>query len=179
MINWLGNMSIGAYFQSTKWRVRPALLVACGMLAAGCSQPQAAAPVTRQAIPVVVAKVEQKAMPVVLSAIGNVEAYSTVAIRAQVAGELLEVHFKDGDFVTKDELLFTIDPRPYEVALAQAQANLARDKAVAANSRTEAGRYKNLFDQGVVAAEQLETYAASADSAEALVKADEAAIQAA
>jgi multidrug efflux system membrane fusion protein len=172
-------MSLGAYFQATKWPVRPALLVACGMLAAGCSQPQAAAPVTRQAIPVVVAKVEQKAMPVILSAIGNVEAYSTVAIRAQVAGELLEVHFKDGDFVTKDELLFTIDPRPYAVALAQAQANLARDKAVAANSRTEAGRYKNLFDQGVVAAEQLETYAASADSSEALVKADEAAIQAA
>src|ERR1700686_3550390 len=79
----------------------------------GCSKQQAAPAPRVTAIPVVVAKVTQKAMPVQLTAIGNVGSYS-VSIRAQVAGELLEVHFREGDFVHKGQLLFTIDPRPYE-----------------------------------------------------------------
>ena len=122
----------------------------------------------------VVAKVTQKAMPVQLTAIGNVEAYSTISIRAQVAGELLEVHFQEGDFVHKGQLLFTIDPRPYEAALAQTQANLARDKAVAANSRAQAQRYLTLRGEGIVAASEADTYTSAADAADATVKADEA-----
>lgn len=157
--------------------VAPAVLTLLSMLAAGCAKQQAAGPVVRPSIPVTVAKVTQKSMPVTLEAIGSVEAYSTVLIRSQIAGQLLDVHFKDGDFITKGQLLFTIDSSLYDAALAQAQAALAHDKAVAAYNRVEAGRYKTLSDQGVVSAEQVENYGSSADSSEALVKADEAAIQ--
>jgi multidrug efflux system membrane fusion protein len=127
------------------------------------------------AIPVVVAKVTQKAMPVQLTAIGNVGSYS-VSIRAQVAGELLEVHFREGDFVHKGQLLFTIDPRPYEAALAQAQATLLRDKAVAANSRAQAQRFSKLLADGVVSPSDADTSKSAADAAEASVAADEAAV---
>ena len=146
------------------------------VLIIGCAKQQAAPP-PRQAVPVLVAKATQKAMPVQLTAIGNVEAYSTVSVRAQVQGQLLEVHFQEGDFVHKDQLLFTIDPRPYEAALAQVQATLARDKAVAANSRAQAQRYLALKGEGIVAASDAETYTSSADAAEATVAADEAAVK--
>src|SRR5689334_18569131 len=76
----------------------------------------------RPPIPVVVGTVKIKAMPVDVIAVGHVEAYSTVAIEAQVSGQLLDVHFKEGDFVRKGQLLLTLDPRPYEAALAQAKA---------------------------------------------------------
>lgn len=146
------------------------------ILIVGCAKQQAA-PAPRQAIPVVVAKATQKAMPVQVMAIGNVEAYSTVSVRAQVQGELLDVHFQEGDFVHKDQLLFTIDPRPYEAALAQVQATLARDKAVAANSRAQAQRYLALKGEGIVAASDAETYTSAADAAEATVAADDAAVR--
>jgi membrane fusion protein, multidrug efflux system len=150
--------------------------IAIMALVSGCSKQQAAPP-PRQATPVVVAKVTQKAMPVQITAIGNVEAYATVSIRAQVAGELLEVHFQEGDFVHKGQLLFTIDPRPYDAALAQAQATLARDKAVAANSRVQSQRYLTLRGEGIVAASDAETYTSAADAAEATVAADEATVK--
>jgi len=124
-----------------------AVLFLVVVASSGCSKQQAAPAPRVTAIPVVVAKVTQKAMPVQLTAIGNVGSYS-VSIRAQVAGELLEVHFREGDFVHKGQLLFTIDPRPYEAALAQAQATLLRDKAVAANSRGQAQRFSKLLADG-------------------------------
>jgi multidrug efflux system membrane fusion protein len=142
----------------------------------GCSKQQAAPAPRATAIPVVVAKVTQRAMPVQLSAIGNVGGYS-VSVEAQVAGELLEVHFKEGDFVHKDQLLFTIDPRPYEAVLAQVQATLLRDKAVAANSRAQAQRFLTLRTEGVVAPSEADTYTSAADAAEATVAADEATLK--
>jgi len=142
----------------------------------GCSKQQAAPPPRVTAIPVVVAKVTQRAMPVQLSAIGNVGSYS-VSVRAQVAGELLQVHFKEGDSVHKDQLLFTIDPRPYEAALAQAQATLLRDKAVAANSRAQSQRFEKLLADGVVSPSDADTSKSAADAAEATVAADEAAVK--
>src|SRR6266699_1243009 len=131
----------------------PALLTAFFLTlllaATGCSKQQAAPAPRPTAVPVVVAKVTQKAMPVQLTAFGNVGSYS-VSVRAQVAGELLQVHFREGDSVQKGQLLFTIDSRPYEAALAQAQATLARDKAVAANTRAQAERLSKLLTDGVV-----------------------------
>jgi membrane fusion protein, multidrug efflux system len=146
------------------------------LAASGCSKEQAAPAPRATAIPVLVSKVTQRAMPVQLTAIGNVVAYS-VSVEAQVPGELLAVHFKDGDFVHKDQLLFTIDPRPYEAALAQAQATLMRDKAVAANSRAQAQRFLTLRSQGVVAPSEADTHTSAADAAEATVAADEAALK--
>jgi multidrug efflux system membrane fusion protein len=158
------------------WALAAGALLIAGIVVTGCAKQQAAAP-PKQAAPVVVAKVIQKVMPVQLTAIGNVEAYSTVAIRAQVAGALLEVHFQEGDFVHKDQVLLTIDPRPYQSALAQAQAQLARDKAVAANNRSQAERYQQLLDAGIAARDQVDTLRSGADASESVVNADEAAIK--
>lgn len=146
------------------------------VLLSGCAKQQAAPVARAAAVPVMVAKVSQKAMPVQLTAIGNVDAFS-VSVEAQVPGELLEVHFREGDFVHKDQLLFTIDPRPYEAALAQVQATLMRDKAVAANSRTQEQRFSKLLADGVVAPSDADASKSAADAAEATVAADEAAVK--
>jgi len=154
----------------------PLFLIGASLAIFGCSKQQAAAP-ARAAVPVVVGKVEERTVPLEVSAIGNVEAYATVSIRSQVAGQLLEVHFKEGDSVHKDQLLFTIDPRPYEAALAQSEAQLARDKAVAANNHLDAQRYKELFDAGIGTQQQSDTSMSAANAADALVRADEASLQ--
>src|SRR5437762_6324139 len=80
--------------------------------------------------PVVTAKVSQKDVPVDLAAIGNVEAYATISVRAQVTGVLMEVRLNEGDYVKASDHLFTIDPRPYQAQLQQAEANLTRDEAL-------------------------------------------------
>jgi len=131
----------------------------------------------RLAARVTVAKVIQKTMPVEVTAVGNVEAISTISIRTQVAGEVQTIHFKEGDFVKKGQVLLTIDPRPYEAALAQAKAALARDKATGTYNRAQAQRYKTLFDQGVVPAEQVDSFTSAADASDATVNADEAAVK--
>ena len=151
-------------------------LAALCALATGCAKQQAA-PAARPPASVTVGKVTQKTMPVEVLAVGNVEAISTVSIRAQVAGEVQQVHFKEGDFVTKGQVLFTIDPRPYQAALAQAKATLARDKATDIYNRAQAQRYKTLFDQGVIPAEQVDSFTSAADAADAVMNADEAAIR--
>src|SRR5579872_5693941 len=143
-------------------------VAALGLLVAGCAKQQAA-PAGRPPASVNVGKVTQKTMPVEVLAVGNVEAISTVSIRAQVGGEVQQVHFKEGDFVTKGQVLFTIDPRPYQAALAQA-------KATDVYNRAQAQRYKTLFDQGVIPAEQVDSFKSAADAADAVVNADEAAV---
>jgi multidrug efflux system membrane fusion protein len=144
--------------------------------AIGCAKQEAARP-PRPAVPVLIGAVSRKAVPINLSAIGNVEAYSTVSLKAQVAGELTEVHFKEGDKVHKGELLLTIDPRPYQAALAQAQAALARDKAMAVNSRAQAQRYQKLLEAGISPSQEAESYISAANAADALMAADAAAIE--
>ena len=153
-----------------------ASVTALAVFATGCAKQQAA-PAARPAATVTVAKVVQKTMPVEVTAVGSVEAISTIQIRAQVAGEVKEIRFREGDFVTKGQVLLTIDPRPYEAALAQAKATLARDKATGAYNRAQAQRYKTLFDQGVVPAEQVDSVTSSADASDAIVNADEAAVK--
>ena len=143
------------------------------LAASGCSKEHAAPAPRLAAIPVTVSKVTQRAMPVQLAAIGNVGGY-TVSVEAQVAGELLDVHFKEGDFVHKGQLLFTIDPRPYNAALARTQATLMRDKAVAANSRAQAQRISKLLTDGVVSPSDADSSTSAAAAAEATVAADEA-----
>src|SRR6202158_1119202 len=159
-----------------RWALAPAALAALGVFASGCAKQQAA-PQPRAAIPVVVGTVKQKAMPVEVVAVGNVEAYSTVSIKAQVPGQLLDVHFKEGDFVRKGQLLVTLDPRPYEAALAQAKAALARDKATAVNNRLQAERYSKLLKEGIVPPSQVESVTSAADASDAGLIADEASIK--
>jgi membrane fusion protein, multidrug efflux system len=151
-------------------------LVAFAAFVSGCAKPQAAPP-ARPPTMVTVAKVIQKMMPVEVIAVGTVESISSISIRAQVAGEVQNIHFKEGDFVKKGQVLLTIDPRPYEAALAQAKAALARDKATGTYNRAQAQRYKTLFDQGVVPAEQVDSFTSAADASDATVNADEAAVK--
>jgi membrane fusion protein, multidrug efflux system len=142
----------------------------------GCAK-KAALPPAAPVVPVSVAQVLKKAVPIELRAIGNVEAYSTVSIKAQVSAELMEVHFREGQDVKKGDLLFTLDKRPFQAALQQAQANLARDRAQAQIAEVQAQRYAKLFQAGVVAKEQFDQLKASEEAAQAVVKADEASVE--
>src|SRR5437588_9973613 len=142
----------------------------------GCTKEQAAPAPRAAPIPVMVSKVTQKAMPIQLTAIGNVGGY-TVSVQAQVSGELLDVHFKEGDFVRQGQLLFTIDPGLYEAAFAHAQATLLRDKALAANSRAQSQRIAKLLADGVVSPADADASKSAADAAEATVAADEAGLK--
>jgi len=141
----------------------------------GCSRQQAAPPAP--SAPVTVAKVEQKTVPVELRTIGAVEPTSTVAVKAQVTGELTGVHFTEGQDIRRGQLLFTIDRRPLEAELRRAEASLARNLAQAHNARTQAARYTRLVEEGVVAREQYDQAVANADALEAAVRADRAAVE--
>jgi len=129
------------------------------------------------AVPVNVAKAIQKTVPVEVTLIGAGEAYSTVSVKAQVNAVLEQVHFKQGDFVKKGDLLFTLDARPFQAALAQAQATLARDKAQAALDEVQAERYTKLYTEGVAPKEQYDQAKAAAEAQAATVHADEAAVE--
>jgi len=130
-------------------------------------------------VPVNVAKAIQKTVPIELSSISTGEKYSTVSIKGQVNAVLKEVHFKQGDFVKKGDLLFALDARPFQASLAQAQANLDRDKAQADLTVVQAERYKKLFDEGVAPKEQYDQMKANAAAQQASVHADEAAVESA
>src|SRR4030042_4004632 len=94
-------------------------------------------PPQKPPVPVTAGVVEQKTVPVQILIIGNVEAYSTVSVKSQIGGILTRVHFREGQYVKKGALLFTLDPRPYEAALRQAEATLAKDNAHLENARVE------------------------------------------
>lgn len=134
-------------------------------------------PPQKPPVAVIAAYVEQKPMPVQIKAIGNVEAYSQVSVKSQISGILIRVHFKEGQFVKKGALLFTIDPAPYEAALKQAKANLSKDIAQLQNARTEVARYEELVKKGYIAASQFDQIKTNADALEAVVKADEAIVE--
>jgi len=154
-------------------------------------------------LPVTVVTVTQKTVPVQLRAIGNVQAYSTVTVKSKVGGELVQVHFTEGQDVKKGELLFTIDPRTFEANLKQAEANLARDIAQvgqveadlaknmalvkqteanlerdithAQNAKVDAERYSSLIEKQVISKQQYDQVRTNADALEATVRADKAA----
>lgn len=151
-------------------------LAAVWTLVPGCSsqKAQSAAP---SAVPVVVAAVEQKTVPIELRAIGNIQAYNTVQVKSQIAGEVTGVFFKEGDDVKQGQLLFTLDPRTYEADLQRLESTLARDQAEAANARAQATRYAKLMEDGVVAREQYDQYRTQAEATEAAVQADKSAAE--
>ena len=128
-------------------------------------------------VPVTVASAAQKNIPVQLFAIGNVEAYATVAVKAQAGGELMQVNFKEGDFIKEGDLLFVLDSRPYEAAVRQAEANLARNTAQAKNAFLQEKRYASLLKEGAASPEQYDLAKSSSDALEAAVRADRAALE--
>jgi multidrug efflux system membrane fusion protein len=153
-------------------------LAALLLLTAGCANKeavQAAKPTA--AAPVRIATVASRTMPVELQAIGNVEAISTVTIKAQISGQLVGVHFKEGDSVKKGQLLFTIERPPFEAALRQAEGTLAKDEAQSLNAKLDAERYQGLGKQGVVSKQQVDAAGAAANAMAATVAADKAAVE--
>jgi multidrug efflux system membrane fusion protein len=182
-----------------------AIIVGLMLLMAGCSpgKPEGKGPAA--AIPVTVGSVIQRDVPVQIRAIGNVQAYSTVSVKAMVGGEVTVVHFKEGQDVRRGDLLFTIDPRPYEATLKQAEANLTRDVAQVAqgeanlakslaqvkeaeanlsrsvaqakNAESDAQRYKSLIERKVISEQQYDQVRTNADALVAAESADKAALE--
>jgi len=160
------------------------------LLPASCkpaaAPPQGAGP--KGPAPVKIGEVTQQSMPVQLAAVGTVEPIETVQIKAQVSGQVMEVRFSEGDLVQKDQVLFVIDRRPYEVALKQAEANLSKAqaqleqaKAMTVKDQAQAERLKATFardqglaDKGMLAKEEFDRSRADFQAGEAAVAADEA-----
>ena len=129
------------------------------------------------AVPVTVAPVAQETVPIELRAIGNVEAYSTVALKARVDGQIVEVNFREGQPVRKGAVLFRIDPRPYEAALRQAEANALRDAAARDQARSQDRRYQDLLEKNFVSKEAYAQIRTNAATAEATANASQAALE--
>lgn len=159
-----------------------AALFACPWLGllGGCSDQGADAAAAQRregAVPVRAATAVAKDVPIQLRAIGTVEAYASVSIKSRIDGQVSEVHFREGQEVRKGDNLFSIDSRPFEAALRQAQANVARDRAQAENARVEAQRLAQLLGQQIVSQEEYDQAQTRVAALRATVKADEAAVE--
>ena len=142
---------------------------------ASCSKSDARPP--RPSVPVTVAPVQQRSVPYEISAIGSVTPLQAVSVRSQVGGTLMHVGFQEGEEVQKGQVLFHIDARPYQAALDQALANLAKDRAQLVNARTQVTRYEELARNNLATQEQFDQMKANADALDAGVVADSAAVQ--
>jgi multidrug efflux system membrane fusion protein len=131
------------------------------------------------AVSVTVAPVIQELVPFRIQGIGNVEAFSTVALKARADGQIVEVGFKEGEEVRKGQVLFKIDPRPFEAAMRQAEANALRDAAASEQARSQERRYQDLLDKNFVSKEAYAQIRTNATTAEAIAKASQAALDSA
>jgi multidrug efflux system membrane fusion protein len=149
-----------------------------GKQAAQADAAKAAAASSRP-VPVQVSPVQQRTVPVYLTALGTVTAYNTVTVNARVSGQLLRVNFREGQNVRKGQLLMEIDPAPYKAALDQALGQLAKDQANQSNMAAESQRYTALFNAGVVSKETQQLQASNEGQAAGAIKGDQASIEAA
>lgn len=134
----------------------------------------------QQAMPVAVAAVQTRDLPVYLTGLGSVEAFYTVLVKTRVDGQLVQVNFREGQEVNKGDLLVVVDPRPFEVALAQAQANLAKDQAAQKDAKVNLERFKQLYQNGgVISKQQLDTQDSLVGQFDGSIQADQAAIDSA
>ncbi len=153
------------------------LLAALGLMLFASSCTEQKEKPKDERIPVTVAPAVQEDVPVEMRVIGNVQPYTTVAVRAQVGGQLMRVWFREGQDVRRGDHLFTIDPRPYQAALDQAQANLARDEAQLKNAEADAARYADLVKKDFITRQDYDKTLASAAASKAVVAADGAAVE--
>jgi len=157
-------------------------LIACSlslpfMVACGGGRDKQKPP--KETVPVRVALVAEKPMPVEIRVVGHVESMSSIAIRPRVGGEIRKIHFREGQNVAEGDLLVTIDPRPYEAAENQAKARLERDRALAKNADDEWKRYADLVKKDYVTQQQYDQARTHAAAAAATIHADEADLESA
>ena len=168
------------------------LTLGAALLLAACSDNAAGKPrVQLPPVPVTIGDVVEKTIPVQLTAVGNAQAYTSVGIKSQINGQLVEVRFKEGQDVKKGDLLFVIDPRPFEAALRQseaalnqrraevkqAEATVERDTAQLANAKVQESRYRELVAKELIAREQYDQLNTNMAAMQATVEADKAAVE--
>jgi multidrug efflux system membrane fusion protein len=164
------------------WLVLVALLAFAGFRYFQSKQQQratAAAQTARQAnraVSVAASPVRRGNMPIYLRGLGTVTAFNTVNVKPRVDGPIVTVHYMEGQFVNKGDPLVQIDPRPFQVALQQAEGQKARDQAQLKDAQVNLARYQALWDGGVIARQQLDTQAAQVGQFEGTIEADQAAI---
>lgn len=169
-----------------RFSLRIGFLIAVGAFLSGCGNAPATPPASskggrqgmgQQAMPVSVAQVETRDLPVYLTGLGSVEAFYTVLVKSRVDGQLVAVNFREGQEVKKGDLLLVIDPRPFEVALSQAEATLFKDQAALKDAKVNLDRFKELFQNGgVISKQQLDTQDSLVGQLEGAVRADQAQI---
>jgi len=167
---WLGRRSLAALLS---------VLVAGPLVLSGCSQETSSIMTGAQqtGVPVTVGTAAKKDFPVQVRAIGTVEAFSTVTIKTLVAGQITKVAFREGQDVKRGDLLFEIDPVPFQVALQEAEATLAKDVALKDNAEKEAKRYALLIEKDLIPRQQYDQVIANLGALEATVKADAAQVE--
>jgi multidrug efflux system membrane fusion protein len=150
------------------------VLVSCSGSTSGPSPARANVP---QTVQVTVASAQQQDLPVYLNGLGSVTAFYTVSVKSRVDGQLVDVKFREGEFVKRGDLLAVIDPRPYQVQLDQAQAQLFRDQASLKDAQLNYERYKNLFEEsGAMSQQQVDTQKATVDQLEGTMRNDQASV---
>jgi multidrug efflux system membrane fusion protein len=167
---WFGPRSLAALLS---------IVVGGTLVLSGCSRDSNSRTIAgpRKAVPVTVGTAAQKDFPVQVRAIGTVEAFSTVTIKTLVAGEITKVAFREGQDVKRGDLLFEIDPVPFQVALQAAEATMAKDLALKENAEKEAKRYALLIEKDLIPRQQYDQVVANLGALEATVKADAALVE--
>lgn len=153
------------------------LLVGCGQTSADSKQKgggKGGRGAGQMVIPVAVAKAEVRDLPVILSGLGSVEAYNTVAVKSRIDGQLDKVTFREGQEVKQGDMLAEIDPRPYQVQLSQAEATLFKDQSALKDAKTNLTRFQELYKDGVIPKQQLDTQDSLVGQLEGAVRADQA-----
>jgi multidrug efflux system membrane fusion protein len=158
---------------------RCALLLVLLLGFSACGKPGSEAPTAAKApaaVPVTLAAAEVRSVPYDITAIGNVEPIASVAVKSRVDGQIVEVHIRDGQDVVKGQLMFQIDPRPFQIQLQQAQSNLARDRALLATATAQEARYRDLLAKNYISQDGYAQVKSNLDVADATVKTDEGSI---
>ena len=149
-------------------------LIGCGKTSADTKKGGKGGRGGQMVIPVAVSKVEKRDLPVTLSGLGSVEAYNTVAVKTRIDGQLVQVAFREGQEVKEGDLLAEIDPRPYQVQLAQTQATLFKDQSALKDARANLDRFQQLYKDGVIPKQQLDTQDSLVGQLDGAVRADQA-----
>jgi membrane fusion protein, multidrug efflux system len=154
-----------------------ALLLVTGLAGCSAKAPSSGRGAGGGAAPVVAGKVERKVVPVALDVIGAVEPIRTAAVRSQVTGVMFKLHFEEGQEVKQDDLLFEIDPRPFQNALRQAEADLEKVRVQLETAQAEVTRYRGLSEQGMVSKEQYQSIQDNERSLRAALVSSQAAVE--